>query len=58
MQNLDTSAIRIGEQTKLSISCNFEKREPFVWPNFNDTIISGVEIIERTKSIEHTLHDL
>ena len=49
VQNLDTSVIRIGEQTKLSISCNFEKREPFVWPNFNDTIISGVEIIERTK---------
>ena len=49
VQNLDTSVIRIGEQTKLSISCNFEKGEPFVWPNFNDTIISGVEIIERTK---------
>ena len=49
VQNLDTSVIRIGEQTKLSISCNFEKGESFVWPNFNDTIISGVEIIERTK---------
>ena len=49
VQNLDTSVIRIGEQTKLSISCNFEKGERFVWPNFNDTIISGVEIIERTK---------
>ena len=49
VQNLDTSVIRIGEQTKLSISCNFEKGEPFIWPNFNDTIISGVEIIERTK---------
>ena len=49
VQNLDTSVIRIGEQTKLSISCNFKKGGAFVWPNFNDTIISGVEIIERTK---------
>ena len=49
VQNLDTSVIRIGEQTKLSISYNFKKGGAFVWPNFNDTIISGVEIIERTK---------
>ena len=49
VQNLDTSVIRIGEQTKLSISYNFKKGGTFVWPNFNDTIISGVEIIERTK---------
>ncbi|MBC8265762.1 MAG: hypothetical protein H8E84_02240 [Flavobacteriales bacterium] len=48
-QSLDTSVIRIGEQTKLSISCAFEKGKPFVWPNFNDTIVNGVEIIDRTK---------
>ena len=46
-QSLDTSLIRIGEQTKISINCNFEKEESFVWPNFNDTLITGVEIIEK-----------
>jgi hypothetical protein len=44
---LDTSLIRIGEQTKISINCNFEKEESFVWPNFNDTLITGIEIIEK-----------
>jgi len=46
-QSLDTSLIRIGEQTKISINCDFEKEESFVWPNFNDTLITGVEIIEK-----------
>ena len=46
-QSLDTSLIRIGEQTKISINCNFEKEESFVWPNFYDTLITGVEIIEK-----------
>jgi|TARA_B100000959_G_scaffold107128_1_gene112959 hypothetical protein len=45
-QSLDTSLIRIGEQTKISINCNFEKKESFVWPSFNDTLITGIEIID------------
>tara|TARA_B100001964_G_scaffold92236_1_gene103529 strand:+ start:22 stop:906 length:885 start_codon:yes stop_codon:yes gene_type:complete len=46
-QSLDTSLIRIGEQTKISINCDFEKKESFVWPSFNDTLITGIEIIEK-----------
>ena len=46
-QSLDTSLIRIGEQTKININCNFEKEESFAWPNFNDTLITGIEIIEK-----------
>ena len=46
-QSLDTSLIRIGEQTKISINCDFEKEESFVWPSFNDTLITGIEIIEK-----------
>ncbi|MDP7430794.1 MAG: hypothetical protein QGG97_04500 [Flavobacteriales bacterium] len=44
---MDTSLIRIGEQTKISINCDFEKEESFVWPSFNDTLITGIEIIEK-----------
>ena len=54
-QSLDTSVIRIGEQTKLSVNCNFEKGESFVWPSFNDTLVTGVEIIEKGK-IDQSLY--
>ena len=44
--DLDTNAIRIGEQTKLSISYPLDGKQNIVWPIFNDTIVKGVEIID------------
>ena len=46
---LDTNSILIGQQTKLSISCSFQKGENLLWPTFDDSITTGIEIIERTK---------
>lgn len=53
---LDTNSIRIGEQTRLIISSDFEHDEAFVWPTFSDSIITGLEIIER-EEIDSTEHE-
>jgi len=45
--SLDTNTIRIGEQISLNITAEFELEENAIWPAFNDTIITGIEIIER-----------
>tara|TARA_E500000331_G_C17270715_1_gene719132 strand:+ start:1135 stop:2019 length:885 start_codon:yes stop_codon:yes gene_type:complete len=45
--SLDTNAIRIGEQISLNITAEFELDENAIWPAFNDSIITGIEIIER-----------
>ena len=53
---LDTNSILIGQQTKLSISCSFQKGEKLLWPTFKDTIIKGVEIVEEEK-IDSTVNE-
>ena len=41
---LDTNAILIGQQIDLTISNSLESTT--VWPNYVDTVISGIEIIK------------
>ena len=43
---IDTNMIYIGEQTTLTISNNIQDTEN--WPEFKDTIVSGLEIINST----------
>lgn len=57
---LDTSKIRIGEQTRLDIYMNYnaklEKNLSIEWPNFEDTIIKQIEVLSVTK-IDTTIPD-
>lgn len=57
---LDSSKIRIGEQTKFDIYLNYnaknQKNLLIEWPNFEDTIIKQIEIISQTK-IDTTFPD-
>jgi hypothetical protein len=57
---LDTSKIRIGEQTRLDIYLNYnsklEKNISIEWPSFEDTIIKQIEVLSVTK-IDTTFPD-
>jgi hypothetical protein len=57
---LDTSKIRIGEQTRLDIYLNYnaklEKNLSIEWPSFEDTIIKQIEVLSVTK-IDTTFPD-
>ncbi len=57
---LDSSKIRIGEQTKLDIyvtyDANAAKDLKIEWPSFEDTITGKVEIVSRT-AIDSTIPD-
>jgi hypothetical protein len=57
---LDSSKIRIGEQTKLDIyvtyDANAAKNLKVDWPSFEDTITGKVEIVSRT-AIDSTIPD-
>jgi len=57
---LDSSKIRIGEQTKLDVyltyDANAEKNLKIEWPSFEDTISGHIEIVSRT-SIDSTIPD-
>ena len=57
---LDTSKIRIGEQTRLDIYMNYnaklEKNLSIEWPSFGDTIIKQIEVLSVTK-IDTTFPD-
>jgi hypothetical protein len=57
---LDTSKIRIGEQTRLDIYMNYnaklEKNLSIEWPSFEDTIIKQIEVLSVTK-IDTTFPD-
>ncbi len=44
--NIDTNIIYIGEQTTLTISNTINNTES--WPEFKDTIVTGLEIINIT----------
>ncbi|MEE2954270.1 MAG: hypothetical protein VX347_03765 [Bacteroidota bacterium] len=46
---LDTNTIRIGEQTTLRIELKTNNISEINWPIFNDTLISGIEIISISK---------
>lgn len=57
---LDSSKIRIGEQTKLDVyvtyDANAQKNLKVDWPSFEDTITGKVEIVSRTV-IDSTIPD-
>ncbi|HWY12795.1 MAG TPA: hypothetical protein VN026_15785 [Bacteroidia bacterium] len=57
---LDSSKIRIGEQTKLDVyvtyDANAQKSLKVQWPSFEDTITGKVEIVSRTV-IDSTIPD-
>lgn len=57
---LDSSKIRIGEQTKLDLyltyDANAQKNLKIEWPSFEDTISGKVEIISKT-AIDSTIPD-
>lgn len=57
---LDSSKIRIGEQTKLDVyvtyDANAQKNLRVDWPSFEDTITGKVEIVSRT-AIDSTIPD-
>ena len=44
---IDTNTILIGQQIKLIVKCE-EITPPFIFPSFEDTIISGIEIIKNS----------
>ena len=49
---LDSNTIRVGEQAKiqLSVKCGSDQGGiQIVWPELNDTIIKGIEIVDRSK---------
>ena len=45
---MDTSDIMIGDQIKLHLSFSGPKDAEVAWPQINDTIISAVEVVDRT----------
>ncbi len=45
---VDSSSVMIGDQMKLRISLQIEKQAEVMWPLLQDTIIAGIEIIEKT----------
>lgn len=47
--SLDTNAILVGDQINLHLSVTGPKGIEFQWPNMNDTIISEIEILEKSK---------
>jgi hypothetical protein len=57
---LDSSKIRIGEQTKLDVyvtyDANAQQNLKIDWPSFEDTITGKVEIVSRT-AIDSTIPD-
>lgn len=57
---LDSSKIRIGEQTKLDVyvtyDANAQQNLRIEWPSFEDTITGKVEIVSRT-AIDSTIPD-
>ena len=46
---LDTNSIMVGDQTNLVLSFSCPANFSVAWPNLTDTIISEIEIIEKSK---------
>ena len=42
--SVDTNIIFVGQQTQIKISNNIKNSE--FWPNFNDTLVKGLEIVQ------------
>lgn len=42
--SVDTNIIFVGQQTEIEISNNIKNSE--FWPNFNDTLVKGLEIVQ------------
>jgi len=42
--SVDTNIIFVGQQTEIKISNNIKNSE--FWPNFNDTLVKGLEIVQ------------
>lgn len=54
---LDTNTILIGEQTTFSISHALGSDYEIKWPTYNDTIVSGIEIINASSIDTLQVHD-
>ncbi len=46
---LDTNAILVGDQVHLDMEIHFPADYSIIWPEFNDTIISKIEILEKSQ---------
>ena len=53
---LDTNAVLVGDQLHLDMEINFPADFLIKWPEFNDTIISKIEIIEKS-AVDTVLSD-
>ena len=42
--SVDTNIIFVGQQVEIKISNNIKNSE--IWPNFNDTLVNGLEIVQ------------
>ena len=42
--SVDTNIIFVGQQAEIVISNNIKNSE--FWPNFNDTLVNGLEIVQ------------
>jgi hypothetical protein len=49
MAKLDTNAMLIGDQVKLDMRFSFPKTTLVRWPLIGDTILKGIQVIERSK---------
>lgn len=54
---IDSVALLIGEQAKLSISAIQPADATLFWPEFNDTVVSGLEVVEKLKADTAFLDD-
>lgn len=55
--SIDSLQILIGEQTRIKIEASFDAKYKAIFPQFNDTIIKGVEIIDIAKPDTQYLND-
>lgn len=55
--SIDSLQILIGEQTKIKIEASFDAKYKAIFPQFNDTIINGVEVIDIAKPDTQYLND-
>lgn len=53
--SLDTNELLIGDQTVLILSASYPEEKILIWPQIGDTIITGIEVLNRT--VEDTISD-
>jgi len=47
---LDTSSIMIGQQFRMKVKISQPANRVVIWPNWGDTLVSGIEILEQEKT--------